>query len=119
MTIKQAAKLLKEYNKWRRGKGKKYSIPGFPFSVKEIGEAIDLAADIMSYCISPEGFITLVDASKNLYKELNKNEKTIDENKFWLLTNLRLFLPEASKISSKLKRRASRRKNEQTTESAQ
>ena len=26
-------KLLKEFNKWRRGKGKKYQAPGVPFDL--------------------------------------------------------------------------------------
>ena len=43
-------KLLKEFNKWRRGKGKKYQAPGVPFDVAEVGKELDNAiavADIV------------------------------------------------------------------------
>ena len=43
-------KLLKEFNKWRRGKGKKYQAPGVPFDLAEVGKELDNAiavADIV------------------------------------------------------------------------
>lgn len=43
-------KLLKEFNKWRRGKGKKYQTPGVPFDLTEVGKELDNAiavADVM------------------------------------------------------------------------
>ena len=36
-------KLLKEFNKWRRGKGKKYQAPGVPFDLEEVGKELDNA----------------------------------------------------------------------------
>lgn len=36
-------KLLKEFNKWRRGKGKKYQAPGVPFDLAEVGKELDNA----------------------------------------------------------------------------
>ena len=36
-------KLLKELNKWRRGKGKKYQAPGVPFDLAEVGKELDNA----------------------------------------------------------------------------
>ena len=36
-------KLLKEFNKWRRGKGKKYQAPGVPFDLVEVGKELDNA----------------------------------------------------------------------------
>ena len=36
-------KLLKEFNKWRRGKGKKYQAPGVPLDLSEVGKELDNA----------------------------------------------------------------------------
>ena len=36
-------KLLKEFNNWRRGKGKKYQPPGVPFDLTEVGKELDNA----------------------------------------------------------------------------
>lgn len=60
MEIEEAYKLLKEYNKWRRGKGKKYAQPGIPFDVTEIGKAIDLAIDRLSWLLDGDEFIRIV-----------------------------------------------------------
>lgn len=35
--------LLKQFNKWRRGKGKKYQAPGVPFDLAEVGNELDKA----------------------------------------------------------------------------
>lgn len=43
MTNDDCYKILREFNKWRRGRGKKYSAPGFPFSATYIDLAIDRA----------------------------------------------------------------------------
>jgi len=56
MKQEEVIKLLKEFNKWRRGKGKKYSQPGLPLNPTEIGEAIDFAIEHLSYRISPSQF---------------------------------------------------------------
>lgn len=47
MTIKEARKLLIEYNQWRRAEGKYARIYGCPFDQSEIGEAIDVAITMM------------------------------------------------------------------------
>lgn len=39
----EAVARLREFNKWRRGKGKKYQQPGIPFDVEQIGKDIDFA----------------------------------------------------------------------------
>ena len=36
-------KLLKEFNQWRRGKGKKYQAPGVPFDLAEVGKELNNA----------------------------------------------------------------------------
>ena len=45
MKVSEALETLKKYNKWRRGKGKKYAQPGFPADLTPelIGQAIDRA----------------------------------------------------------------------------
>lgn len=50
--LDNAIKLVRQYNKWRRGAGRKYAAPGFPFNTTEVGEALD----------------TLLDAAKTLTK---------------------------------------------------
>ena len=60
MEIEEAYKLLKEYIKWKRGKGKKYAQPGMPFDVIEIGKAIDLAIDRLSLLLDGDEFIRIV-----------------------------------------------------------
>jgi hypothetical protein len=48
MTNQQAAKILADFNKWRRG-DKPYDSPlkEFPFDVARIGLAIDLAVEAL------------------------------------------------------------------------
>lgn len=42
METKETIKILRETNKWRRGKGKKYEAPNtMPFTPSEVGLAID------------------------------------------------------------------------------
>ena len=41
MKVEETIHTLREYNKWRRGKGKKYQAPGIPFDCKTIGITID------------------------------------------------------------------------------
>jgi hypothetical protein len=48
MTIKHCAKLLRQLNKWRKNKGRKYASPGIPFSTEDIDAAIDMAVKILS-----------------------------------------------------------------------
>lgn len=43
MTNDDCYKILREFNKWRHGRGKKYPVPGFPFSATDTGLAIDRA----------------------------------------------------------------------------
>lgn len=41
LTAKECARELREYNRWRRGKGRKYAQPGVPFNPAELGKVID------------------------------------------------------------------------------
>ena len=41
MIVEETIHILREFNKWRRGKGKKYQAPGIPFDGKTIGLTID------------------------------------------------------------------------------
>ena len=73
MKVSEALETLKKYNKWRRGKGKKYAQPGFPADLTPelIGQAIDRAILTMKHRISYEDFLFL-DA---LVAECVKNRK--------------------------------------------
>ena len=61
MKVSEALETLKKYNKWRRGKGKKYAQPGFPADLTPelIGQAIDRAILTMKHRISYEDFLAL------------------------------------------------------------
>ena len=61
MKVSEALETLKKYNKWRRGKGKKYAQPGFPADLTPelIGQAIDRAILTMKHRISYEDFLLL------------------------------------------------------------
>lgn len=61
MKVSEALETLKKYNKWRRGKGKKYAQPGFPADLTPelIGQAIDRAIQMMKHYIPHDDFIVL------------------------------------------------------------
>ena len=61
MKVDEALEVLKKYNKWRRGKGKKYSQPGFPddLTPELIGLSIDRAIQMMKHYIPREDFLVL------------------------------------------------------------
>ena len=61
MKVSEALETLKKYNKWRRGKGKKYAQPGFPadLTTELIGQAIDRAILTMKNRIPRYAFIVL------------------------------------------------------------
>ena len=61
MNFAETVSILKEYNKWRRGKGKKYAKPGLPSGLTPelIGQAIDRAILTMKHRISYEDFLVL------------------------------------------------------------
>ena len=61
MKVNEAIETLKKYNKWRRGKGKKYAQPGFPADLTPelIGQAIDRAILTMKNRIPHEDFLVL------------------------------------------------------------
>lgn len=61
---KSVAKGLREFNKWRRGKGKKYQSPGVPFDTKRIGEDIDYAAETLPLLISEKSLDVLCSIGK-------------------------------------------------------
>lgn len=73
MKVSEALETLKKYNKWRRGKGKKYAQPGFPADLTPelIGQAIDRAILTMKHRISHEDFLVLY----TLVAECVKNRK--------------------------------------------
>ena len=66
MKVSEALETLKKYNKWRRGKGKKYAQPGFPADLTPelIGQAIDRAILTMKHRIPHEDFIVIVEIVK-------------------------------------------------------
>lgn len=45
--IKEAAESLRNFNKWRSGKGRKYQEPGFPFDPVRLGKDIDIAVAVL------------------------------------------------------------------------
>lgn len=61
MKVSEALETLKKYNKWRRGKGKKYAQPGLPADLTPelIGQTIDRAIQMMKHYIPREDFLTL------------------------------------------------------------
>ena len=73
MKVDEALEVLKKYNKWRRGKGKKYSQPGFPADLTPelIGLSIDRAIQMMKHYIPREDFLVL----DTLVAECVKNRK--------------------------------------------
>ena len=73
MEQKEAITVLKKYNSWRRGKGKKYAQPGFPADLTPelIGQAIDRAILTMKHRIPREDFLVL----DTLVAECVKNRK--------------------------------------------
>lgn len=64
MNFKDAGSYLREYNKWRRGKGRKYSQPGFPFDVSRIGISIETASSVLRRLPDVEDFLCLEDVFK-------------------------------------------------------
>ena len=73
MKVSEAIETLKKYNKWRRGKGKKYAQPGFPVDLTPelIGQAIDRAIRTMKNRIPHDDFLVL----ETLVAECVKNCK--------------------------------------------
>ena len=73
MKVSEALETLKKYNKWRRGKGKKYAQPGFPANLTPelIGQAIDRAILTMKNRIPHDDFLVL----DTLVEECVKNRK--------------------------------------------
>lgn len=61
---KSVAEELREFNKWRRGKGKKYQSPGVPFDTKRIGEDIDYAVKALPLLISEKSLDALCSIGK-------------------------------------------------------
>ena len=45
--IKETAESLRQFNKWRRGKGRKYLEPGCPFDPVRLGKDIDIAVAVL------------------------------------------------------------------------
>ena len=75
MTPKDTAKILKEYNKWIRGKGRKYSQPGFPFSPTDIGNAIDSAVSILTHYLDKDKFRLVAECAYRDSKSASKEER--------------------------------------------
>ena len=72
MKVSEALETLKKYNKWRRGKGKKYAQPGFPkdLTPEVIGQAIDYAIEHLGRRIGKFEFTLLTDMADRFYKTL-------------------------------------------------
>jgi hypothetical protein len=77
MEIEEAYKLLKEYNKWRRGKGKKYAQPGMPLDTTKIGLAIDVAINHLSWLFSGNDLIRLVSLVSKEHKKDDVYRKAV------------------------------------------
>ena len=67
MEQKEAITVLKKYNSWRRGKGKKYAQPWFPkdLTPEVIGQAIDYAIEQLGHGIGKTEFIVLTDMARH------------------------------------------------------
>ena len=80
MEQKEAISVLKKYNSWRRGKGKKYAQPGFPkdLTPEVIGRAIDYAIEHLGHRIGKFEFTLLTDMADRFYNMLNN---PTDKNK--------------------------------------
>lgn len=84
MKVSEALETLKKYNKWRRGKGKKYAQPGFPADLTPelIGQAIDRAILTMKNRIPHEDFIVIVEIVKEwVHNRKAAKVKLTDEQK--------------------------------------
>ena len=84
MKVSEALETLKKYNKWRRGKGKKYAQPGFPADLTPelIGQAIDRAILTMKHRIPNEDFIVIVEIVKEwVHSRKAANVKLTDSEK--------------------------------------
>lgn len=76
ITNKTVARELREFNKWRRGKGKKYQSPGVPFDTKRIGEDIDYAVNALPLMISERSLDTFCSIGRymlNYMKSVSKD----------------------------------------------
>jgi len=75
MTLKDIVKTLREYNKWIRGKGRKYSQPGFPFSPTEIGVAMDSAVAILTHYLDKDKFCLVAECAYRYSRSASKEER--------------------------------------------
>lgn len=80
MDANEALETLKKFNKWRRGKGKKYSQPGFPADLtpEGIGLAIDKAISTLKHRIPHNDFVVLyqiVESCKSMGVRFNDEQK--------------------------------------------
>lgn len=75
MKIEDSVKILCEYNKWRKGKGKKYITPGLPFDYREICEAIDSVTTLLKRTyLSNEHFLIVAEMAE-CYLKLDTTKK--------------------------------------------
>lgn len=89
MQTVETIRVLKGYNKWRRGKGRKYSQPGFPFDVKEVGEAIDAAILHLSKRMDRDDFITMAAFAEEAVKTRKVNKMKMSDNEKKALRSMR------------------------------
>ena len=80
MKVSEALETLKKYNKWRRGKGKKYAQPGFPADLTPelIGQAIDRA--ILTMKNRKAAKVKLTDTEKVAIRKMAKVVRQITTN---------------------------------------
>ena len=84
MKVGEALEVLKKYNKWRRGKGKKYSQPGFPSDLTPelIGLSIDRAIQMMKHYITHEDFLIICEiVNEWIHNRKAAKVKLTDEQK--------------------------------------
>lgn len=89
MGTQEVINVLREYNKWRKGKGRKYSEPGFPFDVKEIGKAIDAAIVHLSKRMDRNDFITMSAFAEEAVKTRKVNKMKMSDNEKKALRSMR------------------------------
>lgn len=97
MNFKDIGVSLREYNKWRRGKGRKYSQPGFPFDAEKIGNDIAVASFVMSRLPPADDFIALEDVFRFYLSESKRIRAVVPEENRKAIKSFRKIMRNFSK----------------------
>jgi hypothetical protein len=68
MTTKECVKVLRRFNTWRNGRGKKYAIPGVPIHSILLNDAINKAIEVMSSLPKPDDINPKPNAKRRVLK---------------------------------------------------